>query len=637
MNQRRRGIAALATTAVVFGLFAAGAVTEALAAAPDVSFANAVAFPNRALLLTAPATVAVRSGSVHVTENGRQVPRASVTQLSSAQAGDFGVALLIDSSMSMRGAPISQALAAARTLASERTGKQELEVIEFNRTTRTLTPLTSDGTQISRALSTVPTLAVGTRIYDATLQAIQDLRRGGVAAANVIIVSDGRDVGSRVSQEAVAAASASENVHLYTVGVRDGSFKPETLMALATATHGSFTSATGSGLDGVFTKIESQLKSRFLIRYRSSEHFNRPVAVGLRVDGLAGVWSGSYRTPALPPLVKVPATPRVTPAKPTFWRSSLALILVIVACSMLMALSMVFYRGSRAREHGLRDRIRRFTTAPEPDAESGTPQRSAFGESVDRWLARYGWGRRFAQEVDVAALDSSPGDIVLLVVALTIPSALIISILTGSAVLAILVCLIAPVLMVFVVRQKADHQRRLFQEQLAPHLEEIGSAMRAGYSVVASIASMADDAVDPSQREFRRALADEQIGVPIDEALAPVAARMRCRDLDQLGLVASLNQRTGGNMAEILDLIANGVRERAELKRELDALTAQAKLSRWVVSALPPGVLLMMLIIRPSYVRPLFNTATGALVLIAATGLLVLGSVVMHFILESGE
>ena len=102
--------------------------------------------------------------------------------------------------------------------------------------------------------------------------------------------------------------------------------------------------------------------------------------------------------------------------------------------------------------------------------------------------------------------------------------------------------------------------------------------MRAGHSVAAAIASMVKDAVNPTRRELERAVADERLGVPLDTALHPIARRMRCADIEQLALVATLNQRTGGNMAEVLDLIASSARERLDLRRDLRALTAQARI-----------------------------------------------------------
>src|SRR5207245_11125858 len=102
----------------------------------------------------------------------------------------------------------------------------------------------------------------------------------------------------------------------------------------------------------------------------------------------------------------------------------------------------------------------------------------------------------------------------------------------------------------------------------------------------------------------------------------PVGERMASEDIGQVALVAALHQRTGGNMAEVLERVADSVRERAELRRELDALTAQARLSRYVVTALPVVVAGAIALLNFDYLRPLFETPTGVPLLFISTGLL---------------
>ena len=90
-------------------------------------------------------------------------------------------------------------------------------------------------------------------------------------------------------------------------------------------------------------------------------------------------------------------------------------------------------------------------------------------------------------------------------------------------------------------------------------------------------------------------------------------------------------------MAEVLDLIADAARERLDLRRELRALTAQARLSRWIVSSLPPAILLILAVISPSYLHPLFTTAAGFVALAIATGLVLAGSFVMRLLVPNEE
>ena len=118
-------------------------------------------------------------------------------------------------------------------------------------------------------------------------------------------------------------------------------------------------------------------------------------------------------------------------------------------------------------------------------------------------------------------------------------------------------------------------------------------------------------------------LADERLGLPLDDGLAVVARRMRSRDLQQVILVANLQKATGGNAAEVLDKVAETVRERGELRRLVASLTVQGRMSRWIVTALPLVLLVVVSMLNPTYMEPLFET-TGGRIALALAGLLLL-------------
>ena len=116
--------------------------------------------------------------------------------------------------------------------------------------------------------------------------------------------------------------------------------------------------------------------------------------------------------------------------------------------------------------------------------------------------------------------------------------------------------------------------------------------------------------------------------------MSPLATRMGSEDIGQVALVAALHTRTGGNMAEVLERVADSVRERAELRRELRALTAQARLSRYVVTSLPVVVAGAIGLINPNYLRPLFHTTAGVVLVFIAGALLLAASLVMRSITD---
>ena len=127
------------------------------------------------------------------------------------------------------------------------------------------------------------------------------------------------------------------------------------------------------------------------------------------------------------------------------------------------------------------------------------------------------------------------------------------------------------------VSTRADRRRFEFASQLPDNLQVLASALRAGHSLVSAMAVMAEDAAEPSRTEFKRVVAEERIGVPVDEAIAEVGRRMNSREVKQIALVSVVQAQTGGNTAEILDQVATNVRARFELKRLVRTLTAQGR------------------------------------------------------------
>ena len=161
------------------------------------------------------------------------------------------------------------------------------------------------------------------------------------------------------------------------------------------------------------------------------------------------------------------------------------------------------------------------------------------------------------------------------------------------------------------VKSRLQRRRARFAEQLPDNLQVIASALRAGHSLVGALAVLTEDVAEPSQTEFRRVLADEQVGVPLEDALADVGERMGSRDLAQISVVAALQRETGGNSAEVIDRVTETIRQRFELRRLVKTLTTQGRMSRWVVSLLPVVLFFVINLINPDYMKPLYEHSAG--------------------------
>jgi tight adherence protein B len=176
----------------------------------------------------------------------------------------------------------------------------------------------------------------------------------------------------------------------------------------------------------------------------------------------------------------------------------------------------------------------------------------------------------------------------------------------------------------------ARKQRKEFAEQLPANLQDLAGAMRSGRGFVGAIGVVAETSTEPIKGELQRALRDEHLGLPLEDTLEAIGRRMQSKDMEQIALIAALNRNSGSNVAEALDRVADGARDRADLAREMRSLTGQARMSSWVLSGLPPVMLLGLTVIEPLYAHPLLHTTTGIVLLVIATVMVVAGWAVMR-------
>jgi tight adherence protein B len=194
--------------------------------------------------------------------------------------------------------------------------------------------------------------------------------------------------------------------------------------------------------------------------------------------------------------------------------------------------------------------------------------------------------------------------------------------------------LLVPVGMNMAIRYLAERKRRLFADQLPDNLQVVAAAMRAGTTFAGALKTVVEDAPEPSRRELRRAVTDEALGVPLTDALDQVTERMRSEDFHHVAVVAALQRDTGGNTAEVIDLVADTIRERIEVRRMVRGLTAQGRLAGFVLSGLPVGLLLIISLVNPHYTHPLFHTTIGLVAMGIGVALCVSGSVIIRKIVN---
>jgi Flp pilus assembly protein TadB len=600
------------------------------ARAATITPAGELAFPNRQYVLSLPSAEKIDPSEVKVLENGQPVASPSVLPASAANGRALGVVLVIDTSRSMTGPPIAAAFAAARAFAAHRNPQQQLGIVTFNGApTVALRPM-SNAASIDRALATTPRLGRDTHIYDAVDVAIKMLRSARISGGSIVVLSDGSDTGSAMTQEGVVSRAEADGIRIYAVGLRSGAFDPTALSELAHGGQGTYSEAgSTAALAKIYDELGSELSSQYLVRYRSLASPHRRVTVTVKVQSAGIETSSSYVTPALPQHFS-------PPFHRSFIQGNGAVALVGLICAALLGLTLWTILTTRPHRRSLHSRVADFV-APAPEAANAKPRAprliQRFLGAADDKLARKAWWGNFKEELDVAGVDMPAGRIAAATAVATILAVSFIWWVTGAAVIALL-GVGMPFLVRAAVHQKLNRQRSLFDGQLADNLQVIASALRAGQSFSGALAVAVNDAPQPTRREFERVVADERIGIPLEESLGVVARRMANRDLEQVQLVAALQRRTGGNMAEVLDRAADTIRERADIRRLVKTLTAQGRLSRWVLTLIPIVLAVILTGVNPGYLDPLFSTGTGRTLLIVCVVMVMAGSLVIKRIVE---
>jgi tight adherence protein B len=599
-------------------------------------------FPQRAMVLFGPSGKRLSSADVHVTENGAAVSPLTVTPSAEAGARDFGFVVVLDQNKSMNGRPLQAAVAAVQSLARQRSAGQELGLVTFDSTPSVFLPLTSEPVEIRSILSSPVETDSGANVTAGIQTALGQLAQARVALAAIVVVSDGvGNLTGAATPSAVKVAAAAAQVPVFTIGVKDKAASAASLKALSHASPGQFVQSTPSGLAGLYKKIYATVTRGDVVRWRSAVHSNRPVAVAAHVDGVPGTVAASYDATSLPAATAAPrpahpaatvhptsqlsgapsfnATPTPAPAtaapatRSSFWASPAAVPAVALICGLLFA-AMVLFAFYRPSRRAVRVRVSSFI----PSEETGdglTLNAAPEPKSLLAKLEHNRWWPPFVLDVEIARSPHTPFYLVKRAAVIGVVVAAFCLLIMGSALLAFVPLLGWPFVLRSLVKRKARKQRELFRDTLPAYLSDLASAIRVGRSFTGALTVVAETADEPTKSELQRSIRDEALGRPLDESLEAVAERMEAPDLDQVALVAALNRRSGSNVAEALDRVAEGARERAELRREVRALTAQAKMSSWVLTSLPGFLLIGVNVISPLYAHPLFHTTIGVVLL----------------------
>jgi len=278
------------------------------------------------------------------------------------------------------------------------------------------------------------------------------------------------------------------------------------------------------------------------------------------------------------------------------------------------------------------------------DLQSLTPPRAEDADKTSSLLARSGLVAeralgeasvlsRCAHVLDRSDWTLSPGEFAVVSGVAAVLGGIVGFVALGA--LAGLVAAVAGLVTPYALVLRSVTRRRVaFDTQFPDVLDLVAASLESGASVAHSLQLVVDEADEPAAAEFGRVLTATRMGAPLPEALADAADRIGSSDLDWTVTAITVQQRTGGKLAEILRIVARTMRDRAEAKRELSALTAEGRLSAYILGGLPFALAGFLLLSNPNYLSPLVSDPLGLMLLVGAGVLMVGGFVWMRHIVR---
>jgi tight adherence protein B len=497
---------------------------------------------------------------------------------------------------------------AQSTVVAPTTGREAL--------TRTLAGLVPSGTA---------TLQSG--VLGAT-EALKALPTGGIH--RVLVIAEGRDLTSGAAdptKASLTAAGVPVDVVAYGAGSA-GTGSVARLRTYADPTGGHLVEATD--LAGAVTSTES-----------AGRAFPGLLAVTAVVpDRLAGSAStltveleGTTLSVAVPvtfPLAQasLDATgPAALAWVPTWAGYVLAALFFAAVVVVVLALA-----WPRSRKYERIQQIAMFgpaRTAPKPKAKAEAESagsviaRTALAASASV-VGRAGIESRLALRLERAGMRLSPAEWLLLRVCVTVAVGVLLFAFLGwpGGLAGLALGWIATALFTSL---RADRRGRVFAEQLPDALQLVIGSLKSGFSLPQALESLVRESPDLVAAEFGRARDEHRLGADVSDALERVAARTQSEDLGWTVMAVRIQREVGGNLAEVLQTTVDTMRERGRLRRHVRALSAEGRLSAWVLIGLPLALGAFMFTFRRSYLAPLVTDPLGIAMLVGGAVLFVVG------------
>jgi tight adherence protein B len=318
---------------------------------------------------------------------------------------------------------------------------------------------------------------------------------------------------------------------------------------------------------------------------------------------------------------------------------NMALVVAGIAALAIILLAVGVATSGRS---GISDRLERYAAKPK-DVKPETGQsgvadliaQSAALNQLNKVVEQRDFGANLARDIARADLHLKPSEFLMIWAATIVGIPLFMLLLSpffpalGNPLFLLIGGLIGFFIPRFWLARRKNGRLGAFNKQLPDTITLLANALRAGSSFLQAVELVVRESRPPISTEFARVIREVNLGLPFDQALENMVRRVRSDDLELMATAISIQHQVGGNLAEILDSIAYTIRERVRIKGEIRTLTAQQRLSGYVVAGLPIGLAAFLFVAAPGFMEPMFANPPAILGLPAGVIILAIGGFMM--------
>ncbi|HEX7739596.1 MAG TPA: type II secretion system F family protein, partial [Marmoricola sp.] len=623
------------TAAIVGALFALGSPLAAGAAHADGQASidhSEVTGGGLRMLVSVPGDASVDLGSVATTIDGATVSSKAADANTSDTIRRVTM-LALDTSDSMKGARISEAEKAAKSYLDSVPANVDVGIVTFDGSVDLALAPTRNRDQARQVIDSIQ-LGRGTSLYDGIARAAAAM--GTAGQRQILLLSDGKDTTSTTLASAVKGVRTS-GVRLDAVTLQTTDADNTALSRLTAAGKGSLLDAADpTALSATYAKEASALARQVLVTAKvpAGKAHDASVQVSLTAGGQ------TYTDSAYIQVRDTGTTPAPKLVKPTPvghgsglpWAIALAAIVAVGLGLGGLVLTMAGPKKEHRPPPSVEDQIKTYGPSgtgarPGERVEAKTGLTDQFRDVAGRVLENNkSLEAKIEGRLEAAALSLKPSEWLLIHAGIVVAFGAVGVLLGGGNIVFVLLSLIVgAVAPWFYLGLKRSRRVKAFNNGIADTLQLMAGSLSAGLSLAQSLDTVVREGTEPICSEFRRVIVESRLGVSIDDALDGVAQRMESKDFAWVVMAIRIQRQVGGNLAELLNTVAATLRERAYLRRHVSALSAEGRLSAWILGALPPAFLAYLTLTKPDYVNTLYTTPLGILMCIAMVLLLVVG------------